>query len=89
MVTSTQQTAHVGRVVILNGTPRSGKSSIVTAMQTTSDEPWMNVVVDVGHHDNYSTSLGVRPTASLPSRLARSLADQSPAEMPCSSNSAV
>ncbi len=68
-MTSTQQTSRVGRVVILNGAPRSGKSSIVTAMQAMSDEPWMNVVVDVGHHDNYSTSLGVLPT------IARRLVD--------------
>ena len=117
MVTPTQQTSRVGRVVILNGKPRSGKSSIVTAMQAMSDEPWMNlgvdvymratppsllpgiglrpggerpdlepfiltmyhamydaviaharrgmnVIVDVGHHDNYSTSLGVLPAVA-------------------------
>ncbi len=117
MVTPTQQTSRVGRVVILNGAPRSGKSSIVTAMQAMSDEPWMNlgvdvymratppsllpgiglrpggerpdlepfiltmyhamydaviaharrgmnVIVDVGHHDNYSTSLGVLPAVA-------------------------
>lgn len=117
MVTTLQQPTSVGRVVILNGAPRSGKSSIVTAMQAISDQPWMNlgvdvfmratppsllpgiglrpggerpdlepfivtmyhamydaviahaqrglnVVVDVGHHDNYSRSLGVLPNVA-------------------------
>ena len=103
-----------GQVVILNGTPRSGKSSIAAAIQRTFDGVWMNlgvdrfkamtperyqpgiglrpggerpdleplvvvlyramyesiaaharlgvnVVVDVGHHDNYSAPLGILP----------------------------
>lgn len=104
-----------GQIIILNGTPRAGKSSIVKVIQDTFDGPWMNlgvdafkeriiperyspaiglrpggerpdleplitvmyaamydsiavhsrlglnVVVDVGHHDNYSTSLGILP----------------------------
>lgn len=36
-----------GRVVILNGAPRSGKSSIVAALQDRSEEPWLNLGVDV------------------------------------------
>lgn len=103
-----------GRIVILNGAPRSGKSSIVRVMQDTFTGVWMNlgvdrfmqmtparfqpgiglrpggerpdlepvvvglylamyasiaahsregvnVVVDVGHHDDYSVSRGILP----------------------------
>lgn len=56
-----------GWIVILNGAPRSGKSSIVEVIQETFDGPYdsvaahsrhgLNVVVDVGHHDAYSTPL--------------------------------
>lgn len=35
-----------GRIVVLNGTPRSGKSSIVAAMLTRSPDPWVNFGVD-------------------------------------------
>ena len=60
-----------GWVVVLNGAPRSGKSSIATVIQETFDGPWMNlgvdvaaharhglnVVADVGHHDAYAAPL--------------------------------
>ena len=36
-----------GRIVVLNGAPRSGKSSIVAAIQETFDDPWLNLGVDV------------------------------------------
>ena len=32
-----------GQIVILNGTPRSGKTSIVIAIQKTFDGAWMNL----------------------------------------------
>jgi len=41
-----------GQIVILNGTPRAGKSSIATAIQETFDGLWMN--------------LGVAPPATWP-----------------------
>ena len=103
-----------GQIVVLNGPPRSGKSSTAHAIQNTFDGVWMNlgvdrfmqmtperyqpgiglrpggerpdleplvkllyramydaiaghsrlglnVVVDVGHHDGYSVSLGILP----------------------------
>ena len=103
-----------GQIVILNGTPLSGKSSIAAVIQNTFEGVWMNlgvdhfmqmtperyqpaiglrpggerpdleslvvllyramyeaiaahsrlglnVVVDVGHHDSYSVSLGILP----------------------------
>ncbi|QUS58523.1 chloramphenicol phosphotransferase CPT family protein [Pseudovibrio brasiliensis] len=36
-----------GWVVLLNGVPRAGKSSIVSALQSSVEEPWMNLGVDV------------------------------------------
>lgn len=35
-----------GQIVILNGPPRAGKSSIVTEIQNTFDGVWMNLGVD-------------------------------------------
>ncbi len=35
-----------GTAVILNGAPRSGKSSIASAIQQMSEEPWMNLGAD-------------------------------------------
>lgn len=106
-----------GQIVILNGPPRAGKSSIVAAIQESFDGVWMNlgvdgfmamtparympgiglrpggerpdleplvavlyrglyesiaahsrlgvnVVVDVGHHDRYSSTLGILPSCA-------------------------
>jgi chloramphenicol 3-O phosphotransferase len=106
-----------GRIVILNGVPRAGKSSIAAAIQERFNGVWMNigldhfkamtpqryqpgiglrpggerpdlepliatlylglyeaiaahsrlgvnVVADVGHHDGYSTSLGILPNCA-------------------------
>lgn len=54
-----------GQIVILNGAPRSGKSSIVTAIQETFDGPWMNLGVDVFvtvvTPEKYRPGLGLRP----------------------------
>src|SRR3954447_25040341 len=36
----------VGKIVVLNGAPRSGKSSIAAAMRDVFDEPWINIGVD-------------------------------------------
>jgi chloramphenicol 3-O phosphotransferase len=38
--------AKLGRIVILNGAPRSGKSSIANAMCSSSDGVWRNIGVD-------------------------------------------
>ena len=35
-----------GRIVILNGAPRAGKSSIAAVVQETFDGVWMNLGVD-------------------------------------------
>ena len=59
-----------GQIVILNGAPRSGKSSIVAAIQDTFEGVWMNLGVDV--HVRYVTppryrpGLGLRPGGERP-----------------------
>jgi len=59
-----------GQIVILNGVPRSGKSSIVAAIQETFDGPWMNLGVDMykGHvtPKRYHPSIGLRPGSVYP-----------------------
>ncbi|HEY4108029.1 chloramphenicol phosphotransferase CPT family protein [Puia sp.] len=35
-----------GKIIILNGAPRSGKSSIATQIQNTFEGPWLNIGVD-------------------------------------------
>ena len=54
-----------GQIVILNGAPRSGKSSIVAVIQDTFDGPWMNLGVDVFARQvtpkRYRPGMGLRP----------------------------
>jgi len=54
-----------GQIVILNGAPRSGKSSIVTVIQDTFDGAWMNLGVDVFVRQvtpkHYRPGMGLRP----------------------------
>lgn len=54
-----------GQIVILNGAPRSGKSSIVTAIQETFEGLWMNLGVDVFVTQvtpkRYRPGMGLRP----------------------------
>ncbi len=62
--------ASLGWVVVLNGPPRSGKSSIVKVIQETFDGPWMNLGVDVfGQHvipGRYWPGMGLRPGGERP-----------------------
>jgi len=57
--------AKPGQIIILNGAPRSGKSSIVTAIQETFDGLWMNLGVDVFVTQvtpkRYRPGMGLRP----------------------------
>lgn len=56
--------ASTGRIVILNGAPRAGKSSIVAAIQERFDGPWLNLGVDVARSTTparYQPGLGLRP----------------------------
>jgi chloramphenicol 3-O phosphotransferase len=54
-----------GWVVVLNGAPRSGKSSIAAVIQETFDGPWMNLGVDVFSRQvtppRYRPGMGLRP----------------------------
>jgi len=52
-----------GRIVILNGPPRAGKSSIAAVIQQTFDGIWMNLGVDV--FANHVTPEKVRPGIGL------------------------
>lgn len=38
--------SHSGQIIILNGAPRSGKSSIARAIQEGFEGPWINLGVD-------------------------------------------
>jgi chloramphenicol 3-O phosphotransferase len=57
-------------VVVLNGPPRSGKSSIVEVMQETFEGPWLNLGVDVFSNfvtpPRYRPGIGLRPGAERP-----------------------
>jgi chloramphenicol 3-O phosphotransferase len=48
-----------GLIIVLNGVPRSGKTSIALAIQSRFDELWLNVGVD-------AFSRGITPTRYLP-----------------------
>src|SRR5436189_1210904 len=58
-----------GQIVILNGTPRSGKSSIAAMIQNTFDGVWMNLGVDRCKPmapDRYQPGIGLRPGGERP-----------------------
>ena len=59
-----------GQVIVLNGTPRSGKSSIVAAIQESFDGPWMNLGVDTfktyATPKRYWPAMGLRPGGERP-----------------------
>ncbi len=58
-----------GTIVILNGAPRSGKSSIVAAVQEAFDGLWMNLGVDVylrATPERYRPGIGLRPGGERP-----------------------
>jgi chloramphenicol 3-O phosphotransferase len=61
--------ARPGAIVVLNGAPRSGKSSIVAAVQEASDRPWLNLGVDVWAHvppPALRPGIGLRPGGEAP-----------------------
>lgn len=59
-----------GQIVILNGAPRSGKSSIAAVIQDTFDGPWMNLGVDAHMSGvmprRFSPGIGLRPGGERP-----------------------
>ncbi len=59
----------VGRIVILNGAPRSGKSTIVTAIQEGCDVSWTNLGVDEAVRTTppeFLPGIGLRPGGERP-----------------------
>ena len=60
-----EQPTKPGQIVILNGAPRAGKSSIVTVIQDTFEGVWMNLDVDVFARGvtpkRYQPGIGLRP----------------------------
>jgi len=60
-----KQPTDPGQIIILNGAPRSGKSSIASAIQESFEGPWMNLGVDVFVREvtpeRYRPGLGLRP----------------------------
>lgn len=59
----------LGKIILLNGTPRSGKSSIVKEIQKTFDGIWMNLGVDVlmaATPEKYLPGIGLRPGGERP-----------------------
>jgi chloramphenicol 3-O phosphotransferase len=64
-----EQTQTPGQIVILNGTPRSGKSSIAAAVQAAFDGVWMNLGVDLfmqATPARYRPGIGLRPGGEGP-----------------------
>ena len=58
-----------GQIIILNGTPRSGKSSIAAAIQDTFEGVWMNLGVDRFKQmtpERYQPGIGLRPGGERP-----------------------
>jgi chloramphenicol 3-O phosphotransferase len=59
-----------GEIVVLNGAPRSGKSSIAAVIQETFEGPWMNLGVDVFSRlvtpPRYRPGIGLRPGGERP-----------------------
>jgi len=59
----------VGRIVVLNGPPRSGKSSIAAAIQRSFDGVWMNLGVDGFMRmtpERFQPGIGLRPGGERP-----------------------
>ena len=57
-----------GQIIILNGAPRSGKSSIVKVIMDTFDGVWINLGVDSSKQltsQRYSPGIGLRPGGDL------------------------
>lgn len=58
-----------GQIIILNGAPRAGKSSVAAAIQNRFDGPWMNLGVDAyaaATPPRYQPGIGLRPGGERP-----------------------
>ncbi|MGP4081520.1 chloramphenicol phosphotransferase CPT family protein [Pseudalkalibacillus sp. R45] len=61
--------AKPGQIIILNGAPRSGKSSIALEIQNTFEGVWMNIGVDKTMEmtpERYLPGIGLRPGGERP-----------------------
>ena len=61
--------SHAGQIIILNGAPRSGKSSIARAIQDEFEGPWINLGVDSYNAmtpKRYLPGIGLRPGGERP-----------------------
>lgn len=61
--------ARIGQIVILNGVPRAGKSSIAKAIQESFPGIWLNLGVDgfkAMTPDRYQPGIGLRPGGERP-----------------------
>lgn len=62
--------ARPGQIVVLNGAPRAGKSSIVEVIQATFADVWMNLGVDVFARQvtppRFRPGIGLRPGGERP-----------------------
>jgi chloramphenicol 3-O phosphotransferase len=59
----------LGKIVILNGAPRSGKTSIADALRSSRAEPWVGLGVDLwmaATPDHYRPGIGLRPGGERP-----------------------
>jgi len=59
-----EEPTYPGQIIILNGTPRGGKSSTAAAVQETFEGPWMNLGVDGFKRmtaARYQPAIGLRP----------------------------
>jgi chloramphenicol 3-O phosphotransferase len=64
-----EPTSSAGQIVVLNGAPRSGKSSIVAAIQESFDGVWVNLGVDrymAMTPARYLPGIGLRPGGERP-----------------------
>jgi chloramphenicol 3-O phosphotransferase len=62
-------TAAAGRVVVLNGAPRSGKTTLARALQTAAPERWMHLGVDASvaaTPPGLQPGIGLRPGGERP-----------------------
>ena len=58
-----------GRVIILNGVPRAGKSSLAAAIQRSFEGIWLNLGVDLAMAatpERYRPGIGLRPGCERP-----------------------
>lgn len=58
-----------GQIIVLNGTPRSGKSSIAAAIQESFDGVWMNLGLDKlkkATPERFQPGIGLRPGGERP-----------------------